>query len=106
VGVTAGLMGVGGAGKTTLAASFARSQAAESLFPGGAVWITLSQTANGPGLVNKISDVSEELTGHRPSFSDAVRAVYLLADFLRVSLARLWCLTMSGAPRNYNPFSH
>ena len=49
VGVTTGLVGAGGFGKTTLARMVAHDPRVRAEFAGGVVWVTVGEDAGGPG---------------------------------------------------------
>ena len=50
VGVTTGLVGAGGFGKTTLARMVAHDPRVRAAFAGGVVWVTVGEDAAGPDL--------------------------------------------------------
>jgi NB-ARC domain len=55
VGVTTGLVGAGGFGKTTLARMVAHDLRVRAEFGGGVVWVTVGEDASGPNLAGKLS---------------------------------------------------
>jgi WD40 repeat protein len=67
----AGLEGAGGFGKTTLAAMACHDRRVRERFPDGILWLTVGQNVRGPALANRINEISELLSGRRPSFTDA-----------------------------------
>ena len=83
VAVTAGVHGAGGFGKTTLAAEVSRSEAVRKRFPDGLLWTTLGEQANGLMLAEKINDLTEIVTGRRPTLSDPEQAGRKLGAALR-----------------------
>jgi hypothetical protein len=54
VGVTTGLVGAGGFGKTTLARMVAHDLRVRARFPGGVVWVTVGEDAFGPELAGRL----------------------------------------------------
>ena len=54
VGVTTGLVGAGGFGKTTLARMVAHDPRVRAEFAGGVVWVTVGEDAAGPDLAAKL----------------------------------------------------
>ncbi|WP_253884582.1 NB-ARC domain-containing protein [Actinokineospora diospyrosa] len=75
-----GVIGSGGFGKTTLVGQACRALRAD--FPGGVLWITLGEHVPDPVLADKVNDLTEALTGTRPSFADPVVAGHHLAHLL------------------------
>ncbi|WP_308301771.1 DUF4062 domain-containing protein [Frankia umida] len=69
-GRTTVLVGAGGFGKTTLATWAARHEAIDRRFPGGLLWVTLGQQAQGADLAGRINDLAFVLAGRRPEISD------------------------------------
>jgi NB-ARC domain/Domain of unknown function (DUF4062) len=74
VGVTTGLWGAGGFGKTTLARVVAHRAEVRKQFPDGAVWVTVGENVIGPELAEKITNVVSLLTGVRPPSTDPIVA--------------------------------
>ncbi len=74
VGVTTGLWGAGGFGKTTLARVVAHRPEVREEFPDGAVWVTVGENVVGPELAEKITNVVSLLTGVRPPSTDPMVA--------------------------------
>ena len=66
----AGLEGAGGFGKTTLAAMACRDRRVRQRFSDAIIWVTVGQSVRGPALANRINEVSELLSGRRPTFTD------------------------------------
>ena len=54
VGVTTGLVGAGGFGKTTLARMVAHDPRVRTEFTGGVVWVTVGEDTSGPDLAAKL----------------------------------------------------
>jgi hypothetical protein len=74
VGVTTGLWGAGGFGKTTLARMVVHRAQVREQFPDGTVWITVGETVIGPELAEKITNVVSLLTGIKPTLTDPMVA--------------------------------
>jgi hypothetical protein len=63
VGMTTGLWGAGGFGKTTMARLLVHCREVRLAFPDGAVWVTLGEDISGPELADKITNVVGLLGG-------------------------------------------
>jgi len=76
-----GLQGMGGIGKTVMAAAVARNDEVRQAFPDGVIWITLGQE---PKLTQRQSDLAESLGYGTAVFNDVqqgqIRLSELLAD--------------------------
>ncbi|MCX5602951.1 NB-ARC domain-containing protein [Streptomyces phaeochromogenes] len=70
VGMTTGLRGAGGFGKTTLAAWACHQTQLRERYPGGLLWATLGQEIRGADLAERINDLACVLSGRRPTLSD------------------------------------
>jgi hypothetical protein len=70
VGLTTGLAGAGGFGKTTLAAWVCHRPETRRRYPGGLLWATLGQEIHGADLAEKVNDLAFVLSGTRPALSD------------------------------------
>ncbi|MCT7954377.1 NB-ARC domain-containing protein [Laspinema palackyanum] len=62
-----GVQGMGGIGKTLLAAAVAQEEEVQRQFPDGVMWVTLGQT---PDIVTRQTDIAGYLLGNRPYFED------------------------------------
>ncbi|MBO0351335.1 hypothetical protein J0895_20090, partial [Phormidium pseudopriestleyi FRX01] len=62
-----GVQGMGGIGKTLLAAAVAQDEEVWRKFPDGVMWVTLGQT---PDIVTRQIDIADYLLGYRPYFED------------------------------------
>jgi WD40 repeat protein len=82
VGLLAALRGAGGVGKTTLAEEVSRRPEIRARFPGGLLWVTLGKETAGAELASKINDLSEILSGRRPSLADPELAGAHLGELL------------------------
>jgi WD40 repeat protein len=74
VGVTTGLWGAGGFGKTTMARLLVHHHEVREEFRDGLVWVTVGEDAVGPELAEKLTNVVGLLTGVRPGLTDPVAA--------------------------------
>ncbi|WP_330230554.1 NB-ARC domain-containing protein [Nocardia sp. NBC_00508] len=70
VGLVTGLQGVGGFGKTTMAAWACQHAEVQRRYPAGILWTTLGQDAHGAVLADRINDLVFVLSGYRPAISD------------------------------------
>ncbi|MFE5819901.1 NB-ARC domain-containing protein [Streptomyces sp. NPDC056479] len=70
VGMTTGLRGAGGFGKTTLAAWACHQPRLPERYPGGLLWATLGQEIRGADLAERINDLAWVLSERRPTLSD------------------------------------
>ncbi|MFD9893640.1 NB-ARC domain-containing protein [Amycolatopsis sp. NPDC059027] len=77
---TIGVVAGGGFGKTTLVAQVCRR--VRDAFPGGVLWVTLGEQVPDPVLADKINDLSELLSGSRPTLVDPAAAAHRLAGLL------------------------
>lgn len=76
------LRGVGGFGKTTLAAEVCRRPEIAGAFPGGVLWVTVGESVTGANLADKVNDLSEALCGVRPALADPEQAGFRLGELL------------------------
>jgi WD40 repeat protein len=74
VGMTIGLWGAGGFGKTTMARLVVHREEIRERFPDGVVWVTLGEDTVGPELAEKVTNVVGLLGGVRPGLTDPVVA--------------------------------
>jgi WD40 repeat protein len=70
VGLTTGLAGAGGFGKTRLATWVCHRPEIERRYPGGLLWATVGQEVRGADLAERINDLAFALCGERPAISD------------------------------------
>jgi hypothetical protein len=82
VGMTTGLWGAGGFGKTTLARLLAHREDVRERFPDGVVWVSVGEDAAGPDLAEKVISAVGLLGGERPAVTDPVAAGAELARAL------------------------
>jgi hypothetical protein len=69
VGLTTGLQGAGGFGKTWLAAWACHRSEVDRRYPGGLLWVTVGQEVRGADLAGRINDLTATLGGERPTIS-------------------------------------
>jgi WD40 repeat protein len=74
VGMTTGLWGAGGFGKTTMARLLVHRDDVREQFPDGVVWVTLGENVAGPELAEKVTNVVGLLCGARPTLTDPLAA--------------------------------
>jgi WD40 repeat protein len=74
VGMTTGLAGAGGFGKTTLARMLVHDPATLAEYPDGIVWVTVGQELTGVDLAERINDVCATVTGRKPLHTDPLLA--------------------------------
>lgn len=74
VGLTTGLAGAGGFGKTRLATWVCHRPEIEQRYPGGLLWATVGQEVRGVDLAERINDLAFSLCGQRPAISDPATA--------------------------------
>jgi WD40 repeat protein len=70
VGLTTGLAGAGGFGKTRLATWVCHQPEIERRYPGGLLWATVGQEVRGADLAERVNDLLFALCGQRPAISD------------------------------------
>jgi WD40 repeat protein len=70
VGLTTGLQGAGGFGKTRLATWVCHRPEIAQRYPGGLLWVTVGQEVRGADLAERINDLAFVLSGQRPTISD------------------------------------
>jgi hypothetical protein len=74
-----GLQGMGGIGKSVLAAALARDEAVRRAFPDGVLWVTLGQR---PALVLRQAQLARALGDDTPAFEDAQQGRARLSELL------------------------
>jgi WD40 repeat protein len=81
-GLTAGVEGAGGAGKTTLAGMVARHPVVRARFGGGLLWVTVGEHATGAELAALVGGLCAALSAEAPATSDPVLAGTRLGELL------------------------
>ncbi|WP_256788479.1 DUF4062 domain-containing protein [Frankia sp. AvcI1] len=76
------LHGTGGMGKTTLTRAVCRQAEIAETFGGGLLWVTIGETLDGARLAERINDLSEALSGVRPTLADPEQAGFHLGTLL------------------------
>jgi WD40 repeat protein len=74
VGITTGLWGAGGFGKTTMARLLVHREEVREEFRDGVVWVTVGEDAAGPELADKVTNAVCVLSGGRPALTDPLAA--------------------------------
>ncbi len=74
VGMTTGLLGAGGFGKTTMARLLVHREEVKEQFPDGVVWVTVGEDVAGPELAEKVTNVVGLLCGVCPTVTDPLAA--------------------------------
>jgi hypothetical protein len=74
VGMTTGLWGAGGFGKTTMTRLLVHREDVREQFPDGVVWVTVGEDAAGPELAEKVTNVVGLFSGGRPGLTDPLAA--------------------------------
>src|SRR5690349_5908895 len=105
VGVTAALHGAGGFGKTTLALAACHDESVRRKFPDGILWVTIGEQLDGAALAAVINDLSEVLSGRRPSLTMPEQAGQHFAHVLG-SRRLLLVLDDVWRPAQLSPFSY
>lgn len=70
VGMTTGLRGAGGFGKTILAAWVCHRPEISLRYPGGLLWVSVGQEVHGADLAERINDLACVLSGQRPALTN------------------------------------
>ncbi|NUS13608.1 MAG: DUF4062 domain-containing protein [Streptomyces sp.] len=70
VAITTALRGAGGFGKTTLAVATCLAPETGTRFPDGVLWVTVGEETTAGRLAEKLNDLSEMVSGTRPTLSD------------------------------------
>jgi WD40 repeat protein len=103
-----GLQGMGGLGKSTLAAELARDEEVRRRFCHGIVWVTLGQT---PILINLQASIVGALTGEPTQFKDVQEGKIFLGNLLKgkaclLILDDIWDLKHAEAFTGLGETSH
>ncbi|WP_143268727.1 NB-ARC domain-containing protein [Amycolatopsis vastitatis] len=81
VGITTGLAGAGGFGKTTLAAEVCERPDIKATFS-WIDWVTVGQEVRGAALADTINDLIERIDGQRPGLTSPEQAGFRLGELL------------------------
>ncbi|WP_236791607.1 NB-ARC domain-containing protein [Amycolatopsis sp. GM8] len=81
-GITTGLAGAGGFGKTTLAAEVCARPDVKAAFD-RIDWVTVGQEVRGAALADAINDISERIGGQRPGLTSPEQAGIRLGELLK-----------------------
>ena len=101
VGVTTGLVGAGGFGKTTLARMVAHDPRVRAEFAGGVVWVTVGEDASGPDLAAKLVSAARLFDPAAPEVTDPLAAGAVLGRALAGG-GCCWWSTTCGRPRRWS----
>ena len=82
VGLTTGLAGAGGFGKTSLAVEVCHSDEVRRWFDGGVIWVTVGRDRAGADIAALANDVTRAVLGVRPEFSSPEQACHRMAEAL------------------------
>jgi len=82
VGITTGLAGAGGFGKTTLAAEVCERPDIKATFS-WIDWVTVGQEVRGAALADTINDLIERIDGQRPGLTSPEQAGFRLGELLK-----------------------
>lgn len=82
VGITTGLAGAGGFGKTTLAAEVCARPEIRDAFA-WIDWVTVGQEVRGAALADTINDITERIDGQRPGLTSPEQAGIRLGESLK-----------------------
>jgi hypothetical protein len=104
VGLTTGVFGAGGFGKTTLAAIVCHRPEVSTRFPGGLVWATIGENPAREQLVATINDLCEQLTGERSTLSSPEQAGFHLGQLLDQRPATLLVVDDVWRQQDLKPF--
>ncbi|MEU2282380.1 NB-ARC domain-containing protein [Streptomyces sp. NPDC013178] len=82
VAITTALRGAGGFGKTTLAVATCLESEIGARFPDGVLWVTVGEETAAGRLAEKLNDLSEMISGTRPTLSDPDVAGFRLGEII------------------------
>jgi len=105
VGMTTGLYGAGGFGKTTLARQVCQIKEVRRQFR-SAVWVTVGESPSAEQLVDKVNDVAYQLTGQRPQVNDLEQAGLALGAILDQRRGVLLVIDDVWQAAHLRPFLH
>jgi hypothetical protein len=106
VGITTGLYGAGGFGKTTLATMVCADRRVRRRFRGRVYLVTVGRDVRGPAKVaDRVNDVIRLVTGEAATFTDPQLAGRRLGSLLDAGPRRLLVLDDVWAPEQMAPFA-
>ena len=109
VGLTTGLHGAGGFGKTTLAEMVRADPMIRKRFSGGVYWVTVGRDVRGAAITAKVNDLIRQVSGMETGFSDAEQAGQRLGSLLDYGQWRLLVLERKctfGEAAQLAPFAY
>ncbi|MEU4831382.1 NB-ARC domain-containing protein [Streptosporangium sp. NPDC023615] len=104
VGLTTGLAGAGGFGKTSLAVEVCHDDGTTRRFTGGVFWVTVGRERTGADIARLADDVTEAATGARPEPSGPEQAGHRMADALAERGHALLVVDDVWSPQQLRPF--
>ncbi|GAA4192844.1 hypothetical protein GCM10022252_34900 [Streptosporangium oxazolinicum] len=104
VGLTTGLAGAGGFGKTSLAVEACHSDEVRRRFGGGVIWVTVGHDRAGADIAALANDVTEAVLGVRPEFSSPEQAGHRMAEALAERGHVLLVVDDVWHPKQLRPF--
>ena len=104
VGLTTGLSGAGGFGKTTLARIVRADRRVQRRFRGRVYWVTVGRDARRKGVTAKVNRLIYQVAGENAVFSDPESAGQRLGSLLDTGPRRLLILDDVWEPEQLKPF--
>ena len=105
VGLTTGLHGAGGFGKTTLAQMVRADRRVRRRFPGGIYWVTVGRDIRGAGLATKVNDLIKQVANENATYSDPEAAGQRLGTLMDTGPRRLLIVDDVWKPEQLAPFT-
>ena len=105
VGLTTGLHGAGGFGKTTLAEMVRADSRVRQQFRGGVYWVTVGRDVRDAGLAARVNDLIKLVAGEDVAFSDPEAAGQMLGSLLDTGPLRLLILDDVREQEQLAPFT-
>ncbi|MGC5013385.1 NB-ARC domain-containing protein, partial [Streptosporangium sp. DT93] len=104
VGLTTGLAGAGGFGKTSLAVEVCHDDETARRFTGGVFWVSVGRERTGADIARLADDVTETATGLRPEPSGPEQAGHRMAEALAERGRALLVVDDVWSPQQLRPF--
>ncbi|MFI6509141.1 NB-ARC domain-containing protein [Streptosporangium sp. NPDC050855] len=104
VGLTTGLAGTGGFGKTSLAVEVCHDDETTGRFTGGVFWVTVGRERTGADVARLADDVTEAATGVRPEPRGPEQAGHRMAEALAERGRALLVVDDVWSPQQLRPF--